>query len=73
MNSKLKFEVFESSWDSWQVLCQKACDFADRIGRDNVVNISHSCTNNEGAIMVWYWEDNLSGQMFEVNQVNFGE
>ncbi len=73
MNSHLKFEVFRSSWTSWDSLFQEACDFADSIGRENVLNISHSCHNNEGVVTVWYWAEEGYGQMFEINQVNFGE
>lgn len=74
MNSTLEFKVFESSWDSWDKIFQQASDFANLIGRENVLNISYSCDgHNKGVVTIWYWEDNLSGQMFEVNQVNFGE
>ncbi len=74
MNSSLKYKVFKSSWDSWDKLFQQASEFATTIGRENLVNISHSCDgSNEGTVAVWYWEDNISGQMFEINQVNFGE
>lgn len=74
MNSKLQYKTFKSSWDSWDNLFKQASEFADRIGRENVLNISQSCNgNNEGVVTVWYWQDEMMGQMFEINQVNFGE
>jgi len=74
MNSSLKFKVFESSWDSWNKIFQDAADFADSVGKENVLNISHSCDgHNKGVVTVWYWEQSNPGQMFEINQVNFGE
>lgn len=73
MNSKLRYKYFKSSWDSWDSLFQQACEFANHIGQENVQNISHSCHNNEAVITVWYWQQENSGQMFEINQVNFGE
>ncbi|NNE98836.1 MAG: hypothetical protein HKN25_07430 [Pyrinomonadaceae bacterium] len=74
MNSVLKYEVFKSSWESWDKLFAKASEFATRIGRENLENISVSCCgSDQGVVTVWYWEENGPGQMFEINQVNFGE
>lgn len=73
MDSKLKFKVFQSGYESWDSLFSQACEFANNVGRENVLNISHSCHNSDGVVTVWYWEDENSGQMFEINQVNFGE
>lgn len=74
MNSKLKFKVFQSAYESWDSLFGKAGDFADSIGRESVLSISHSCHGNDGVVTVWYWEDESDlGQMFEINRVNFGE
>lgn len=72
MRDNLKFKVFRSSWESWDKLFQQACDFADRIGRENVLNISHSCHNNDGVVTVWYWEEEDTGQLFEINRTTFG-
>ena len=74
MNSRLKFQVFESSWDSWNKIFQNAANFADSIGRENVLSISHSCDgHNKGVVTVWYWEQSDSGRMFEIDRVNFDE
>lgn len=74
MNARLKFKVFKSSWDSWDKLCQQAADFATTVGKDNVVNVSHSCCgSNDGTVTIWYWQDETADQMFEINQVNFGD
>jgi hypothetical protein len=73
MNSRLKYQVFRSGFESWDSLFIKASEFANSIGRENVLNISHSCHNNDGVVTVWYWEEEISGQMFELNRVNFGE
>lgn len=73
MNSKLQYKVFRSGYESWDSLFNKACEFANSIGRENVLNISHSCHNNDGVVTVWYWQEQNIGQMFEINQVNFGE
>lgn len=62
MNSSLKYKVFKSSWDSWDKWFQKASDFANSIGKENLVNISHSCdSSNEGIVTVWYWQGEMAG------------
>ena len=74
MNSRLEFRVFESSWDSWESLFQQAAEFANRVGRENVLNISHSCDrNNNGTVTVWYWREENATQNFGINQFDFGE
>ena len=73
MNQKLKFKTFRSAWASWDDLFQEACDFANSIDRENVLNISHTCHSNEGIVTVWYWDDEDSGRMFEINRTTFGE
>ena len=52
---KVKFEVFRSSFKSWESLFQQAADFANSIGPDNLISISHSEDQNEGVVTVWYW------------------
>ena len=52
---EVKFEVFRSSLESWQSLFQQAADFANSIGQENLISISHSEDNNEGVVTVWYW------------------
>ena len=71
MRQRLKFESFRSSFKSWETLFGKACDFADSVGRDNVLNISHSCdANGEGVVTVWYWAEERA-ESFTLNKVNF--
>ncbi len=73
MSAQLKYRYFSSSWDSWDSLFRQASNFAEKVGRENLVSISHSCNgNNEGVVTVWYWEEENSGEMFEINKVNFG-
>lgn len=74
MNESLNYKVFESAWDSWDSLFKQASEFADSIGRENVLNISHSCDgNNRGVVTVWYWKRAGAAQRFGINQINFGE
>ncbi|MEZ5426134.1 MAG: hypothetical protein R2747_07715 [Pyrinomonadaceae bacterium] len=52
---EVRFELFRGSWTSWEALFQEAAEFATRLGRDRVINISHSCDGNDGVVTVWYW------------------
>ncbi len=52
------FQVFRGSFATWSSLFNQAADFAETVGQDRVINISHSCgPNHEGVVTVWYWTD----------------
>jgi len=51
------FEVFESSLKSWESLFEEAATFADGVGPERLIGISHSEDGNEGVVTVWYWSD----------------
>jgi hypothetical protein len=53
---KVKCEIFKSSMQSWQSLCEDAAEFATEIGRERLINLSVSEDANQGVIVVWYWE-----------------
>ena len=52
---RLAFEIFRSGWISWEKLLKQAADFANELGPERVVSISHSDNRNEGVVVVWYW------------------
>lgn len=53
---QVKFQVFKSYTKSWDDLCAEAAEFATRQGRDRLINLSVSEDDNQGVIVVWYWE-----------------
>jgi hypothetical protein len=53
---QVKFQVFKSYTQSWDDLCAEAAEFATRQGRDRLINLSVSEDDNQGVIVVWYWE-----------------
>lgn len=53
---QVKFRVFKSYTKSWQDLCTEAAEFATQQGRDRLINLSLSEDDNQGVIVVWYWE-----------------
>lgn len=53
---ELRFLSFQSAWDSWEVLHQRAADQAARLAPGSLLGISHSCDNSTGLIVVWFWD-----------------
>ena len=49
------YKIFRGVFMSWEELFQRAATFADTIGQENLISISHSCDNNEGVVTVWFW------------------
>ena len=49
------FEVFKSSFKSWESLFAEAATFAEGVGRENLIDISHSEDQGKGVVTVWYW------------------
>jgi hypothetical protein len=53
---RVQFQIFKSSFQSWETLCEEAAQFASEKGRDRIINVSVSEDHNDGVIIVWYWE-----------------
>ena len=54
---KVKFEMFRGTFTSWGTLFTEASEFATKIGKDRVINISHSDSHSHGVVTVWYWSE----------------
>ena len=48
---------YEESKIGAERLVSEATAFATSMGRDRLINISHSEDNNEGVVAVWYWSE----------------
>jgi len=57
---RLQYRVFRGTWASWDELFRQAADFANEIGPERVVTISHSEDKDDGVVAVWYWHDENS-------------
>ena len=55
------FEVFTSSFKSWESLFTEAANFAERIGPEHLIGISHSEDSSKGVVTVWYWSNQPRG------------
>ena len=55
------FEIFESSFTSWESLFGEDATFAESVGPDRLIGISHSEDSSKGVVTVWYWSDEPRG------------
>ena len=51
----VKFEIFQSTFSSWDALLADAAAFANSLQRDRLINICHSADQSRGVVVVWYW------------------
>ena len=49
------FGVFASYFKSWESLFAEAAAFAEGVGRESLIGISHSEDQSKGVVTVWYW------------------
>jgi len=52
---RLAYRVFRGTWASWEDLFRDAAEFANELGPEAVVSISHSKDQDDGVVAVWYW------------------
>ena len=51
---RLAHRIFRGTFATWEELFDEAQDFANEIGTDRVVNLSHSADRGDGVVVVWY-------------------
>ena len=51
------YKMFKGTLKSWDTLFEEAAAFADTIGRERLIGISHSADQHTGVVTVWYWAD----------------
>jgi len=55
---KVTFKMFRGAFKDWTSLFGEACDFANTLGPDELLSISHSCDHNDGVVTVWFYSRN---------------
>jgi hypothetical protein len=53
----VRSKMFQSSWESWETVFQRAADFLTPIGPERTIGISQSQEANLITVTVWYWSD----------------
>jgi len=54
---QVKYKTFRGTFATWTDLFTQACEFANTIGRENLISISHSEDKDDGVVTVWYWSE----------------
>lgn len=54
---RLRYKIFRGIWATWEKLFDEAAAFADALGPERVLSISHSEDKGDGVIAVWYWAE----------------
>jgi hypothetical protein len=54
------YKIFKSKTQSWPTLFNDASAFANQIGEQRLINISHSCDQLEAVVVVWFWDKEQS-------------
>ena len=54
---RAKYRMFRGTLATWDELFGEAGDFANEIGPERLITISHSEDRREGVVAVWYWAD----------------
>ena len=51
----VNYKYFKRTLATWDEMFVEAAQFAEQIGRERLIGISHSQTHYEGVVAVWYW------------------
>jgi len=51
---RLTYRKFRGTLATWEQLFSEAAAFANEVGPDRIVNISHSVDRGDGVVVVWY-------------------
>jgi hypothetical protein len=54
---RLFFKVFDSKMASREKLFKAAVEFANQVGRDQLLTLSHSEDRDNIVLTIWYWAD----------------
>lgn len=52
----VRYEVFRGRFASWDQVFAEAAEFANRVGPERLISISHS---HDGIVAVWYWSSEV--------------
>jgi len=59
---RLAYRVFRGTWATWDQLFRQAARFANEVGPERLVSISHSEDEHDGVVAVWYWTSDDDAQ-----------
>jgi hypothetical protein len=51
---RAQFKIFPGVFKSWEETCEKVAAFADTVGPERLISISHTA---DPGVVVWYWAE----------------
>ncbi|NIM00323.1 MAG: hypothetical protein GTN89_14235 [Acidobacteria bacterium] len=54
---QVKYKFYRGLLASWDELFAQAAEFAQGLGAERLINISHANSGGDGTVTVWYWAD----------------
>lgn len=58
----VRYRIFRGAFSKWETLFAEAADFANQIGAERLISISHS---DDEVVAVWYWSDDVEQHSLE--------
>jgi hypothetical protein len=52
----VRYKIFRGAFSKWETLFAEAAEFANQIGAERLISISHS---DDEVVAVWYWADDV--------------
>ena len=52
----VRYEIFRGTLATWESLFDQAAEFANSLGPERLISISHSEDKEDGVVAVWFWE-----------------
>jgi len=57
---RVRFKTFQSQFGLRERVLQKVAEFAQQVGRERLISISHSEERDNAIITLWYWEEDIA-------------
>ena len=57
MEHQVRFQLFKSTFSSWETLLAEAAAFASQLEPGQLISVSHSADQGKGVVVVWYWAE----------------
>jgi len=54
---RIKYKFFRGLLAGWDELFMQAAEFAEEVGKERLINVSHANSGGDGTVTVWYWAD----------------
>ena len=57
---QVRFKTFQSQFGLRERVLQKVAEYAQQVGRERLISISHTEERDNAVITIWYWEEDAA-------------